>query len=85
MLTESERIMELEANVTLGNHNSVTSKLEELSENSFIDVKYSFTIPIISSILKLIPGMIVQLCGLSAQFLLAKINGRKGAEGLAVM
>ena len=61
---------ELEAQMAQGNHQSANSKPEQLLEKVYRDMVYGFAVPVLASIVKMLPGAMVQPCGLAAQFAL---------------
>ena len=69
-LTDAEQMAELDANLARGNHQSATSRPKTLMEKLYQDVKYGFAVPILASIIKLIPNSMVQPCGIARRFAL---------------
>ena len=75
-LSEDERMVELDAQLQRGNHQSASSKAVELVAKVYKDVTYGFALPVAKSVVKLIKGAMVQPCGLAAQFSLTKTGLR---------
>ena len=69
-LTEDEQMVELAANLARGNQQSATSQPKILFEKLYRDVKYGFAVPVLKTIIKLIPKSMLQPCGLAWQFAL---------------
>ncbi len=75
-LSKDERMAELEAQMTRGNHQLANSKPKQLLEKVYRDVVYGFAVPVLASIVKKLPGAMVQPCGLAAQFALTRTGER---------
>ena len=79
-LTDSQIMAKLEANIDTENHESATSKPEELQEKFNRDMHYNFVVPVQKSVLTKIPGAMVQLCSLSVLFSLTNTGERESYE-----
>ena len=76
-LTDCERMAELEANISRGNHRSATERPTELRTKLDREVEYGFSVPVLASCITKIPGAMVQACGLVVQYALSKTGEKR--------
>ena len=76
LLSDNERIAELDVNIARVNHQSATKRPKILEEKLERDVKFGFSVPVWASSLLDMPGIMVQACGLAVQHALEGIKYR---------
>jgi hypothetical protein len=76
-ISEEERMAELEANLERGNHKSATSDPLITTKALHKDVKFGFSLPFPSSLVRHLKGALVQPCGLAYQFSLQSDGTRE--------
>ena len=76
VLSEEERIAELEANLTIGNHKSATQAPDAVRRLLAKDVKHGFSFSVNVATARSIEGAMVHSCGLARQFTLTEHRER---------
>jgi hypothetical protein len=75
-ISESQRVLELEANLARGNHKSATAEPTITEKEIFKDVRHGFSFPFPVGVVRKLKGALVQPCGLASQFAL-KADGSR--------
>jgi hypothetical protein len=76
-ITEEQRVAELEANLEHGNHKLATTEPQQTAESLHKDVKFGFSLPFLSKLVRQLKGALVQPCGLAYQISLKSDGTRE--------
>jgi hypothetical protein len=76
-ISEEQRVAKLEANLKRGNHKSATSEPQQTAKALHKDVKFGFSLPFPSKLVRRLKGALVQPCGLAYQFSLKSDGTRE--------
>jgi hypothetical protein len=81
-LDEGQRILEMEANITRGNHKSASDHQDHLVRLLDRDVKYGFAMPIPKLSVHKLKGAMVQPAGVTSQFTILENGSRSKKQRL---